>query len=252
MVTESGVLDGDVVLVTGAARGIGLGIASAMAAAGAKVAMVSRSVTQLEDASRGVPGSFAMPFDVSEFSGLSGLVDGVESHHEAPITTVVHAAGINARHTAEDFDLDVWRRVIDVNLIAPFALSQEIGRRQLDAGRPGQHIFIGSLTSFISIPETSAYTASKSGVFGVVRSLSQEWSGRGIRVNGIAPGYVRTELTEAVFADPERSARNLARITMGLFGVPDDIAQVAVFLASKQSAYVTGQMLPVDGGWLSA
>jgi NAD(P)-dependent dehydrogenase (short-subunit alcohol dehydrogenase family) len=89
-------------------------------------------------------------------------------------------------------------------------------------------------------------------VFGVVRSLSQEWSGRGIRVNGIAPGYVRTELTEVVFADAERSARNLSRIPMGRFGVPDDIAQVAVFLASPQSGYITGQMLPVDGGWLSA
>jgi NAD(P)-dependent dehydrogenase (short-subunit alcohol dehydrogenase family) len=168
------------------------------------------------------------------------------------VTTVVHAAGIHARHKAEDFDLAVWRGVIEVNLVAPFALSQEIGRRQLAGGRSGQHIFIGSLTSFISIPETSAYTASKSGVFGVVRSLSQEWSGRGIRVNGIAPGYVRTELTEVVFADAERSARNLSRIPMGRFGEPDDIAQVAVFLASPQSGYITGQMLPVDGGWLSA
>jgi len=104
----------------------------------------------------------------------------------------------------------------------------------------------------ISIPETSAYTASKSGVFGVVRSLSQEWSGRSIRVSGIAPGYVRTELTEMVFADPERFARNLSRIPMGHFGEPGDIAQVAVFMASPQSACITGQMLPVDGGWLSA
>lgn len=252
MVTGTVVLDGHVVLVTGAGRGIGLGIARAMAAAGAKVAMISRSAAQLEEASRDVPGSLAVPFDVSEFSRVPGLVDEIERHFEATVTTVVHAAGIHARHKAEDFDLDVWRSVIEVNLVAPFALSQEIGRRQLAASHPGNHIFIGSLTSFISIPETSAYTASKSGVFGVVRSLSQEWSGRGIRVNGIAPGYVRTELTEVVFADPERSARNLSRIPMGRFGVPDDIAQVAVFLASEQSAYITGQMLPVDGGWLSA
>lgn len=252
MVTGTVVLDGHVVLVTGAGRGIGLGIARAMAAAGAKVAMISRSAAQLEEASRGVPGSLAVPFDVSEFSRVPGLVDEIERHFESTVTTVVHAAGIHARHKAEDFDLDVWRSVIEVNLVAPFALSQEIGRRQLAASHPGNHIFIGSLTSFISIPETSAYTASKSGVFGVVRSLSQEWSGRGIRVNGIAPGYVRTELTEVVFADPERSARNLSRIPMGRFGVPDDIAQVAVFLASEQSAYITGQMLPVDGGWLSA
>ena len=86
----------------------------------------------------------------------------------------------------------------------------------------------------------------------MVRSLSQEWSGRSIRVSGIAPGYVRTELTEMVFADPERSARNLSRIPMGRFGEPGDIAQVAVFMASPQSACITGQILPVDGGWLSA
>ena len=252
MVTGSGVLEGDVVLVTGGGRGIGLGIASAMADAGAKVAMVSRSAAQLDEASQGVPGSLALPCDVSDSSGLAGLVDSIEAHYGAPITTVVHAAGTHARHKAEDFDLDEWRRVIEVNLVAPFALSQEIGRRQLVGGRSGQHIFLGSLTSFMSIPETSAYTASKSGLFGVVRSLSQEWSGRGIRVNGIAPGYVKTELTEVVFADAERSARNLSRIPMGRFGVPDDIAQVAVFLASPQSGYITGQMLPVDGGWLSA
>jgi NAD(P)-dependent dehydrogenase (short-subunit alcohol dehydrogenase family) len=241
-----------IALITGAGRGIGEGIAKAMGQAGAKVAMVSRTAGQLHKASGAIPGSLAIPFDVSDIPGIPGLIDTVEDHFGAAVTTVVHAAGIQARHKAEEFDLDLWRRVIEVNLVAPFALSQEIGKRQLDAGIPGQHVFIGSLTSFISIPETSAYTASKSGVFGVVRSLSQEWSGRGIRVNGIAPGYVRTELTEAVFSDAERSARNLSRIPMGRFGEPDDIAQVAVFLASEQSAYVTGQMIPVDGGWMSA
>jgi 2-dehydro-3-deoxy-D-gluconate 5-dehydrogenase len=252
MPSQTDLVAGRSVLVTGAGRGIGLAIARALAEAGAKVAMVSRTETQLREAAEGIPGAVAIPFDVSDFSGLAGLVDKAEDSLGSPLTSVVHAAGIQARHKAEEFDLEVWRRVIDVNLVAPFALSQEIGKRQLDAGRPGQHVFIGSLTSFISIPETSAYTASKSGVFGVVRSLSQEWSGRGIRVNGIAPGYVRTELTEAVFADEERSKRNLGRIPMGRFGEPEDIASVAVFLVSDQSSYVTGQMIPVDGGWMSA
>ena len=252
MTIQPGALANRSVLVTGAGRGIGLGIATALAEAGAKVAMVSRTESQLVDAAEKLPGAVALPFDVSDFAGIAGLVDKAEELLGGPLTSVVHAAGIQVRHKAEEFDLEVWRRVIDVNLVAPFALSQEIGKRQLEAGLESQHVFIGSLTSFISIPETSAYTASKSGVFGVVRSLSQEWSVRGIRVNGIAPGYVRTELTEAVFADEERSKRNLSRIPMGRFGRPEDIASVAVFLISDQSAYVTGQMIPVDGGWMSA
>ena len=252
MTIQPGALAKRSVLVTGAGRGIGLGIATALAEAGAKVAMVSRTESQLIEAAAKLPRAVALPFDVSDFAGIAGLVDKAEELLGGPLTSVVHAAGIQARHKAEEFDLEVWRRVIDVNLVAPFALSQEIGKRQLEAGLESQHVFIGSLTSFISIPETSAYTASKSGVFGVVRSLSQEWSGRGIRVNGIAPGYVRTELTEAVFADEERSMRNLSRIPMGRFGQPEDIASVAVFLISDQSAYVTGQMIPVDGGWMSA
>ena len=252
MTIEPGALANRSVLVTGAGRGIGLGIARALAESGAKVAMVSRTESQLVEAAEKIPGAVALPFDVADFAGIAGLVDRAEDLLGTPLTSVVHAAGIQARLKAEEFDIEVWRRVIDVNLVAPFALSQEIGKRQLEAGLESQHVFIGSLTSFISIPETSAYTASKSGVFGVVRSLSQEWSGRGIRVNGIAPGYVRTELTEAVFADEERSKRNLSRIPMGRFGQPGDIASVAVFLISDQSAYVTGQMIPVDGGWMSA
>ena len=252
MTIEPGALANRSVLVTGAGRGIGLGIARALAESGAKVAMVSRTESQLVEAAEKIPGAVALPFDVADFAGIAGLVDRAEDLLGTPLTSVVHAAGIQARLKAEEFDIEVWRRVIDVNLVAPFALSQEIGKRQLEAGLESQHVFIGSLTSFISIPETSAYTASKSGVFGVVRSLSQEWSGRGIRVNGIAPGYVRTELTEAVFSDEERSKRNLGRIPMGRFGQPEDIASVAVFLISDLSAYVTGQMIPVDGGWMSA
>lgn len=251
MASHTDLLAGRSVIVTGAGRGIGLAIATALAEAGAKVAMVSRTASQLSEAAEKIPGAVALPFDVSDFSGLAGLVDTAEDSLGAPLTSVVHAAGIQARHNAEEFDLEVWRKVIDVNLVAPFALSQEIGRRQLRDGREGQHVFIGSLTSFIALPRSSAYTASKSGVSGVMKSLSLEWAGRGIRVNGIAPGFVRTEMSEPVFADKERCERNLSRIPMGRFGEPDDIARVAVFLIPDQSAYVTGQMLPVDGGWMS-
>lgn len=240
------------VLITGGSRGLGRGIAEAMSAAGAKVALVSRTRSQVDQAAAAIQNASAHAFDVSNVGAIPALIDEVEESLGGALTTVVHAAGIQHRQRAEQFDLAEFRRVIDVNLIAPFALSQEIARRQLDRETEGQHIFIGSLTSFISMPEIAAYGASKSGVFGLVRSLNSEWSARGIRVNGLAPGYIRTELTEAVFANEDRRAANLARIPMGQFGTPDDIGSVAVFLASDASRYVGGHMIPVDGGWLAA
>jgi len=139
-----------------------------------------------------------------------------------------------------------------VNLTGPFALTQHIAKRQLDLGTGGEHLFIGSLTSFISMRGIAGYGAAKSGVYGLVRALSTEWSARGIRVNGIAPGYIRTDLTEAVFADEEWRRVHLARIPQGRFGEAGDIGGAAVFLVSPLAAHITGHMLPVDGGWLAA
>lgn len=240
------------VLVTGGGRGIGRGIAEAMAAAGAQVALASRTLEQVEQVASGIERASAHVFDVTDIARIPTLIDEAETALDGGITTVVHAAGTQHRQRAEEFDLNAFRRVIEVNLVAPFALSQEIGRRQLERGSGGQHIFIGSLTSFISMPQISAYGASKAGILGLVRSLSSEWSGAGIRVNGIAPGYIHTELTQAVFANEEWRRANLQRIPMHRFGDPSDIAGVAVFLASEASGYITGQMLPVDGGWLAA
>ena len=223
-----------------------------MTAAGARVAIASRTKRQVEETAAALPNVTGHAFDVSNIAGIPRFVDEVEESLGGELTTVVHVAGIQHRQKAEEFDLDEFRRVLEVNLVAPFALSQEIGRRQLMRGTQGQHIFIGSLTSFISMPKMVAYGASKSGVFGLVRSLSREWSASGIRVNGIAPGYFRTELTEPVFADESWRSVNLARIPMQRFGEPQDIGGVAVFLASDAAEYITGQMLPVDGGWLAA
>lgn len=245
-------LAGRRVLVTGGSRGLGRGIAEAMAGAGARVAIASRTREQVDRAAAEIAGSTGHVFDVSDIAGIPALVDEVEAALGGDLSTVVHAAGTQHRQPAEEFDIEAFRRVLEVNLVAPFALSQEIGRRQLERESGGQHIFIGSLTSFISMPRISAYGASKSGVFGLVRSLSTEWSAAGIRVNGIAPGYFRTELTEAVFADEEWRRSSLGRIPMARFGEASDVGAVAVFLASEAAGYITGQMLPVDGGWLAA
>lgn len=166
-----------------------------------------------------------------------------------PIDVVLHAAGIQHRQPAEDFDRSAWEQVLHVNLTAPSLLSKEIGRRQLADGRPGSHIFIGSVTSRHFVPNVAACMATKSGIDGVTRSLSGEWSGSGIRVNAIGPGYFRTAMTEPLFRDAERYQKMLDRIPMGRFGDPHELVGAAVFLASEAASYVTGQLLMVDGGW---
>lgn len=246
-------LDGRRALVTGAGRGLGLGMAAGLVAAGARVALTSRSREELEAAVRELgPNAVAVPGDVSRTAQLGDFTDEVEEALGGGIDVVVHAAGVQHREPAEAFSLEEWERVISINLTAPFALSQEIGRRQLERSARGSHIFVGSLSSVLGLPSFVAYNASKSGVLGVIRALSAEWSGRGIRVNGIGPGYIRTKLTEAVFADPVRSAELAARIPIGRFGEPEDMAGAAVFLASDAAAYITGQLLMVDGGWSSS
>lgn len=254
----SGILDrfslhGKRALVTGAGRGIGAGLAAGLAEAGARVALVSRSGEQVRaTAERIGPAAVALPADVSDPGALSGLVDNAEEGLGGGIDIVVHGAGIQHRQPADEFDRDAWDRVISVNLSAPFFLSQEIGRRQLERESAGSHVFVGSLGSTLGLPDIVAYTASKSGVLGVVRTLSHEWASRGIRVNAVGPGYVRTELTAALFEDPERRERLLGRIPMGRFSTEEDLRGVTVFLASDASSYMTGQLLMVDGGWTAA
>lgn len=255
-ILESFSLAGRRAVVTGGARGLGLAIARGLAEAGARVAIVSRTAAELEAAAAEIgEGAVAVTADVAaEIDAASSgrLVDTLEAALDGAVDIVVHAAGVQHRAPAEEFPAGEWERVLRINLSAPFALSREIGRRQLADGRPGSHIFIGSLTSGLSVPDVVAYTASKSGVHGVARNLSSEWSGRGIRANVISPGYFRTSLTEAVFEDPERYRLMLDRIPMGRFGEPEELAGAAVFLASEASRYITGQMIFVDGGWTAA
>lgn len=240
-------------LVTGGSRGLGRAIAAGLVNAGASVVVVSRTAAEVEAAAAEL-GSTAYPLamDIAVAGQETTVVDQVEDLLGGPVDIVVHAAGVQHRQAAEQFDPVEWERILRINLTAPFMLSREIGARQLGRGATGSHIFIGSLTSLLSIPDISAYTASKSGVYGVVRSLSTEWSGRGIRVNGIAPGYFRTELTEAVFTDAERYQKMLDRIPMGRFGNPEELAGTAVYLASDASSYTTGQLLVIDGGWTAS
>lgn len=242
-------LQGKRILVTGGGRGLGRALAEGLHNAGGQIALVSRTPEQVDAAARSI-GSRAvgLPGDVGT-EDPAKLLDRVESVLDGPVDVVLHAAGIQHRQPAEEFDRSAWEQVLHVNLTAPFLLSQEIGRRQLVDGRHGSHIFIGSVTSRNFVPNVAAYMATKSGIDGVTRSLSGEWSGSGVRANAIGPGYFRTEMTEPLFRDKERYQKMLDRIPMGRFGNPEELVGAAVFLASDAASYVTGQMLMVDGGW---
>lgn len=246
-------LSGRSVIVTGGGRGLGRGMAIAAAMAGAEVTVVARSRDQLArtlDEIEAAGGrAWAEVVDMSALADVRALADRV--HAERPVWGVVHAAGIQARHDAIDFPDDEFERVLRVNLTAPFVLSSAIARLQLRDGSQGSHIMIGSLGTSIGLPRVAAYVASKSGVHGVARTLANEWASSGIRVNVIGPGYFHTELTEDLFADPENHARVMNRIPMNRLGTAEDLAGAIVFLLSDASAYVTGQLLNVDGGWLA-
>jgi NAD(P)-dependent dehydrogenase (short-subunit alcohol dehydrogenase family) len=249
-------LAGKRAIVTGAGRGIGRAIAVGVAGAGANVALVSRSTAQLEETQMLIAEaggtSHVVAADLSSAEEVVRLADAVEAALGGPADIVVHSAGTQHREAALTFPLDAWEQVIQVNLTAPFLLSQEIGRRQIAAKRPGNHVFVASLTSILGLPNLIAYNAAKSGLMGVVRALSREWASQGIRVNGISPGYVETAMTKDLFADPERRQKLLDRIPTGRFGTTEELAAPTVFLASDASAYMTGQLLIIDGGWAGA
>lgn len=238
-------LSGRRVLLTGGSRGLGQAMAEGLAEAGASVVTVARTIT--EGSADGTIQT--VQADVAELDALPALVDRAEEMLGGHVDTVVHAAGVQHRSAAVSFPPEEWQRLLTVNLTAPFALSQEIGRRQLERSETGSHIFIASLTSHMGLPNLAAYAATKSGVMGVVRTLAVEWAASGIRVNALGPGYFRTALTEALFQDEAARERLYQRIPMQRFGQPVDLCGPVVFLASDASRYVTGQLLMVDGGW---
>ncbi|QVQ52280.1 SDR family oxidoreductase [Spiractinospora alimapuensis] len=242
-VLDSFSLSGRRVLLTGGSRGLGHTMAVGLVQAGARVVTVSRS------GGDGADGVVTMVGDVTRLDTLESLVDEAEGRAGGTIDSVVHAAGVQHRAPAVDFPLPEWERVVRTNLTAPFALSQEVGRRQIERGIEGSHVFVGSLTSTLARPNLAAYAASKSGLLGVVRTLAAEWATSGVRVNALGPGYYRTALTEELFRDDAAREELMGRIPQGRFGRPEDLCGPLVFLTSAASSYMTGQLVMVDGGW---
>jgi len=245
-------LQGKVALVTGSARGLGAAIALALAEAGADV--VANDRTDPADTVRTIaalPGRRALGLvaDLSDRAASDALVAGALDKM-GRLDILVNNAGIIRRAPAEDYPDEAWDQVIEINLTAVFRLSRAAGRHMLARGS-GKIVNIASLLSFQGGITVPSYTAAKSGVAAITKALANEWAGRGINVNAIAPGYMRTENTRPLAEDPVRSRQISERIPAGRWGEPRDLAGAAVFLASAASDYVNGHVLVVDGGWMA-
>lgn len=243
-------LTGSLAVVTGASRGIGLGMAVALANAGADIIGVSTALTPgsaVETAVREAGRSFeGLSCDFSDEAAVRALADELAGRG---VDILVNNAGTIRRSPAAEHPLEWWDEVLRVDLTSQFVLTQAVARGMLERGR-GKIVFTASLLSFQGGITVPGYAAAKSGIAGLTRALSNEWSGRGVTVNAIAPGYIATDNTQALQDDPDRSRSILERIPVGRWGVADDLAGATVFLCSPASDYVTGVVLPVDGGWL--
>ena len=246
-------LEGRVALVTGASRGIGKGIAVGLARAGANLALVARSESTLIEAQREIQAIGAQaeifPCDLNETENIPDLVAAVGASY-GQIDILVNNAGTTHRDDAVDFPEDRWDDVVRVNLKSVWLLSQQVGREMTERGS-GKIVNIASLLSFSGGIRASAYAASKGGVAQLTKALANEWASKGVNVNAIAPGYIKTDMASALLNDPVRVAELMNRIPAGQFGTPDDIAGAAVFLASEAASYVHGHILTVDGGWMA-
>ncbi|MCI4567937.1 2-dehydro-3-deoxy-D-gluconate 5-dehydrogenase KduD [Lysobacter sp. CFH 32150] len=245
-------LTGKVALVTGANTGLGQGIAVALAQAGADIAAVGRSVPSDTEAQVLALGRRCAWIEATldDTSSILGIVESATAHF-GRIDILVNNAGTIRRNDALDFTEDDWDAVIDVNLKSAFFLSQAVARTWVAAQRGGKIVNIASMLSFQGGIRVASYTASKSGLLGITRLLANEWAGKGINVNAIAPGYFATNNTEALRNDATRNKAILERIPAGRWGGPSDLGGAAVFLCSAASDYVHGAVLPVDGGWLA-
>ncbi len=241
-------LDNKVALVTGSASGLGAAVAIALSQAGATVACHGNR--RPASATAEIIGGQAAAFqaDLASTSGAEHLFSQVKETF-GKVDILINNAGTIARAAAEDVSLEDWQQVLQVNLTSVFQLSQLAARDMIPRGG-GKIVNIASLLSFQGGIRVPAYTASKGGVAQLTKALANEWASKGIQVNAIAPGYFATTNTESLQADETRNRQILERIPAGRWGQPQDLAGAALFLSSAASAYVTGSIVTVDGGWM--
>jgi len=246
-------LNGKTALVSGASRGLGKGIAKALASHNATVILVARNEDKLrttldEIESEGGAG-FVIPADLSSLKGVNELIKVVFGKVEK-IDILVNAVGVQRRKPANEVSEEDWDFVINTNLKGVYFLAKEIGKK-MTAQKSGKVIFIASLTSKLAFQNISLYGVTKGGIASLTRHFAVEWAKDNVQVNAIAPGYFRTELTEDLFRDEKKAKWITSRIPMERTGIPYDLYGPVIFLSSKASDYVTGQIIYVDGGWTS-
>jgi 2-deoxy-D-gluconate 3-dehydrogenase len=246
-------LIGKVALVTGCKKGIGFAIAEGLAKAGADIIGVSATLelenSTIENKVKALGRKFyAYQCDFSDRSQLNAFIEKVSTEIEV-IDILVNNAGTILRNPAVIHSDEFWDTVLEVNLSAQFVLTRALGAKMIEKGY-GKVIFIASLLSFQGGINVPGYAAAKGGIASLTKALANEWAGKGVNVNAIAPGYIETNNTEALRNDPDRSTSILQRIPANRWGKPDDFAGPAIFLASDASDYVHGTILTVDGGWM--
>lgn len=244
-------LSGRTALVTGGSSGIGLAIAAGLGRAGARIVLVARRQAELEAATadlgaQGISCTHIVA-DLASADAAEAVTQAARTR-DLPIDIIVNAAGMNLRQPYDAVSVEAFDLHMAVHVRAPFLLLQKLGPAMAERGW-GRVINIASLQSFRAFPNSAPYGAAKGAVAQLTRAMAEAWSEKGITCNAIAPGFFPTALTQAVFEDDARAAHNAAQTAIGRNGVLEDLVGPAVFLASDASAYVTGQVLPVDGGF---
>ena len=245
-------LDGKVCIVTGASSGFGDRFARVLSAAGAKVVVAARRRDRLDELAAELPDALAIQCDVSSDDECKKLIDESIAHY-GRVDVLVNNAGItDAVHPAEEANIDLFRKVVDVNLNSCFLLSA-LAAQDMLTRQEGSIINVASVHGLVaSAPNLQpAYAASKAGLVNLTRELAVQWAKRGIRVNVLCPGYFETELTQVMFDDEKSSSWIARNASMGRGGTPEELDGALLFLASGASSYVTGVPLPVDGGWIA-
>nr|WP_306266142.1 glucose 1-dehydrogenase [Pararhizobium sp. IMCC3301] len=248
-------LSGKTALVTGASRGLGRAMAIGLAEAGANLIVTSRNLDALEDTRTQISkaGGTAHPLelDVQDVSSIAERFAAIDQKY-AGLDILVNNAGYEEVCPSLEVSEALWDRITGTNLKGAFFCAQAAAKSMVGSGRGGAIINVCSLTSYVGVPTAVPYGSSKSGLLGMTRALSAEWAQNWIRVNAIAPGYFRTDLTDVFYQDQDWQQAMLKKIPLGAFGKADDLQGAIVFLASDASSYVTGQCLGIDGGYLAS
>ncbi|WP_416979709.1 SDR family oxidoreductase [Streptomyces sp. T028] len=250
--TSSFDLTGRVALITGSSRGIGLGIAEGLADAGATIVLNGVDPIRLESTRAALAKRFgddrvaARAFDIVDEDAVARAVDSVESEVGA-LDILVNNAGVQHREPLVDVGLDDWRRVVDTDLTGAFVVGRQVARRMLPR-RAGKVINICSVQTDLARPTIGPYTAAKGGLRNLTRVMTAEWAGEGLQINGIAPGYIHTEMTQNLVDDEKFNAWILGRTPARRWGTVADVVGPAVWLSSSASDYVNGQVIFIDGG----